>query len=234
MSQRRVPRSRLRPGHSMEIEAAKTAIIKRMIQTPTGCWEWTGYRKPSGYGEFILKGKKWVSHRLAYVAFKGPIEPGMFVCHSCDNPACVNPEHLWKGTHQDNMNDAKAKKRIARANRTHCPRGHSFAEHGYYQTGKNWRVCSACELGRQRLRTGWPVGLAYSLPAGEIGYRPPEAGPVVHVKAQPHNSVKTHCKYGHEFTPENTYIFPSNGRRGCRKCAVLRHKKPRLSLRGEP
>lgn len=89
----------------------KDRLLAKRIVTEYGCWEWTGYRMPFGYGQ-IGDGKKVLTtHRAAYIAFVGEIPDELFVCHRCDNPPCFNPAHLFLGTHRDNMRDAKAKKR---------------------------------------------------------------------------------------------------------------------------
>lgn len=74
-------------------------------QIPSGCWEYQGYLATNGYGRFSVGGIKVYAHRASY-AFHFLQEPGEFlVCHSCDNPTCINPGHLFLGTCKDNMQD---------------------------------------------------------------------------------------------------------------------------------
>lgn len=81
----------------------------------TGCWEWQRYRKPSGYGTIAFEGKPYYhAHRASYAEFVGPIPDGMWVLHKCDNRPCVNPDHLFLGSMQDNVDDRNRKKRQAR------------------------------------------------------------------------------------------------------------------------
>lgn len=81
--------------------------------TESGCWLWIGGRSSSGYGS-MPSGRKIGNegaHRFSYRHHKGEIPAGMFVCHKCDTKTCVNPAHLFLGTHQENMDDCKAKGR---------------------------------------------------------------------------------------------------------------------------
>ena len=81
--------------------------------TGDGCWLWQGSTDTDGYGRIAYKGKTHKAHRLSWQIHKGQIPDGMDVCHTCDNPPCVNPDHLWLGTDADNMRDRDQKKRTA-------------------------------------------------------------------------------------------------------------------------
>lgn len=81
----------------------------------TGCWNWTGPRLRSGYGSTSYKSAERRAHRLSWRLFNGTIPEGMSVCHKCDNPRCVRPEHLFLGTQLDNVRDMIAKGRDRKA-----------------------------------------------------------------------------------------------------------------------
>lgn len=77
-----------------------------------GCWEWAGNVGKNGYGRHCVLGRRVTSHRWIWQALNGPIPNGMEICHHCDNKRCVRPDHLFLGTHRENMLDAWHKGRI--------------------------------------------------------------------------------------------------------------------------
>lgn len=88
--------------------------IWKFVQKTDGCWEWNGRRNDRGYGLFaVTHAAARRAHRVIWELVNGPIPSGMVVCHRCDNPPCVRPDHLFLGTQADNMRDMQAKGRKA-------------------------------------------------------------------------------------------------------------------------
>lgn len=133
--------------------------------TERGCWEWQGFKQPTtGYADMAYRGKTIRIHRLAYMLVKGPIPDDLCVLHSCDVRHCCNPDHLRLGTISENKQDELQRGRNFEANRTHCPRGHAYTEHGTtWNCQPRWRRCRICARGKQRVAAGWPEDLAYSV-----------------------------------------------------------------------
>ena len=92
---------------------------KKMRIDDNGCWIYTGPKARNGYGEFVVSicQKRVRAHRFAYEVAKGPIPEGMYCLHTCDVKHCVNPDHLYLGTHADNMRDRNMKGRLAHSER---------------------------------------------------------------------------------------------------------------------
>jgi hypothetical protein len=87
-------------------------LLNKMIPEPmSGCWLWLGAMTKKGYGHMLFNGRYEKAHRISYLIHCGPIPPGQVVCHSCDNPSCINPDHLWVGSTRDNQADSAAKGR---------------------------------------------------------------------------------------------------------------------------
>lgn len=125
------------------------------------CWSWTGRLNDNGYGIYQINRRRHPASRVITEAIHGPLGE-LFACHTCDNPACVNPAHLFVGTAKDNVQDMLSK-------------------------GRRPYVC------RQR----------------------------------------THCKQGHDLSPDNVYVNPGSGDRSCRKCRTERNKKTAATRKTE-
>ena len=90
---------------------SKTETSTEHSYNGTPCIDWTAYRMPNGYGYINIDQNGGYAHRVSYQLDHGDIPSGMCVCHHCDRRCCVNPAHLFLGTHQDNIDDMKAKGR---------------------------------------------------------------------------------------------------------------------------
>ena len=112
-------------------------------------------RTPSQrYPQVWRNGRVMGEHRAVYEDAHGPIESSdLFVCHACDNPRCINIDHLFLGSNSVNILDAVAKVRHSQSRKTHCVNGHEFTEaNTYVRTSRGWteRMCRTCR--RERMR----------------------------------------------------------------------------------
>lgn len=121
--------------------------------TSTGCWEWAGSINGQGYGQISIKHLGIMpgrAHRISYEVFVGPIPGGMVIRHKCDNPPCVNPDHLEQGTTLDNVRDKMDRNRGPYWYvRTMCRNGHDLSTPGVdglrNVKGKPSHYCTVCE-----------------------------------------------------------------------------------------
>ena len=95
---------------SADREALRARILAR-VKRVNGCWIWAGPKHRSGYGIVKIKGVGVRAHRASHAAFTGLISDQSFICHHCDNKSCVNPDHLYEGTHASNMRDMVSRSR---------------------------------------------------------------------------------------------------------------------------
>lgn len=121
------------------------------VNKTESCWIWTGF-KDKGYGRMGWKTPKGYrsipASRISYMLFRGEIPEGMFVCHKCDNPPCVNPDHLFLGSSKENTHDMVKKGRCKagwqNAIKTHCIRGHLLSGENLRNTKDGLRRCKVC------------------------------------------------------------------------------------------
>ncbi len=98
-------------NQSTKITTRERFLEKILVNPVTGCWEWQAGLNSDGYGTFLYERKGSLAHRVSYKMYIGEIPEKLLVCHHCDNPPCVNPFHLFSGSHDDNLIDAQSKGR---------------------------------------------------------------------------------------------------------------------------
>lgn len=117
----------------------------KIASNSSGCWEWTASRTPQGYGKFKSFGEQ-LAHRVSFILHISPLTKDICVLHKCDNPSCVNPDHLFLGDRDLNNKDRAAKGRSVTPNMnlTHCKRGHEFNEKNTTLRKNGTRMCRIC------------------------------------------------------------------------------------------
>ena len=108
-----------------------------------GCWEWTAYKTPLGYGQVRRGVNMTTAQRAVYEALVGPVPDGLELDHLCRNPSCVRPDHLEPVTHQENMRRGDAG--LLNASKTHCVRGHLLDAENLRVRPDGRRQCRECQ-----------------------------------------------------------------------------------------
>lgn len=166
------PGERLSEINMLRSEQLRAAQLLNYEVVKSGCWFWQGGTSPDGYGKVKRFGKTIRAHRLFYEHHVEPVPEGLWVLHKCDNPLCVNPDHLWVGTQLDNEQDKDAKGRRPEPKNTlrlnHAGEVKTLSELEK-ESGLSKKVIG------NRLRRGWDLNAAVTKPIKQEGDIPGNA-----------------------------------------------------------
>jgi len=122
----------------------RTRFYRSIELSVDGCWNWKLSKGKRGYAQFWMAGAIRIASRASWELHYGEIPGELFVCHHCDNPACVNPEHLFLGTPSDNIRDCVRKGRQRQVRKQFCPSGHPYSDENTYLASSGSRHCREC------------------------------------------------------------------------------------------
>lgn len=182
-------------------------FFAKAVEDPdAGCWVWTAFRDPKGYGRFQYGARDArLAYNVSYGLMVGDVPEGLQLDHLCRNTGCVNPYHLEPvppGVNKRRAGDAI----------THCPSGHPYDTENTYRTPAGNKVCRTCRKRSQRA-----VKDRQKAARQVRGPLPPRR--------------LTHCQHGHSFDEANTYVVPKTGIRRCRKCHNARQRDRKRAAR---
>lgn len=196
----------------------------------TPCWVWNLSQNNCGYGEVLLYGRRLLLHRLSYAIFNGPLIAPLVIDHLCRNRGCCNPAHLEQVTTAENNRRGNAGQNFKDRAKliTHCPQGHEYNEDNIKWAvrpdGSKSRQCKICNNNSVK-KAYWKKREGVSKKQrDQESYAKPR---------------QTHCKNGHEFTPENTRVRITNdGHNGSprekHECIIcLKAKNPDKKVEGQ-
>lgn len=209
-------------GRDRDIER----FLSKVEKSECGCWNWTAGTKGGGYGAFYLDGKLRGAHRAALKLFKGfDIDTPLDAMHSCDNPACVNPDHISYGSRSENMVDASRKGRVVRVQDW---RGQLNPKSKLSTSDIN-EIVIQVNGGMSRKDAAKRFGISdvrVSQILKNAGF--PSAMSATEA-ARAARESRTHCKRGHPLIGENLRIN-SNNARVCIKCEQLNRAARKAKL----
>ncbi len=119
-------------------------LLRKTCKLSCGCWLWTGYLTPDGYGRIQVNHRSRETHRVSYELFRGGIPHGMQIDHTCSTRSCVNPEHLTVVSKEENLRLTVARGRLANQRKTSCKRGHPLSGDNLYVYNDGRRMCRTC------------------------------------------------------------------------------------------
>lgn len=203
--------------------ALERFTVKFRVDPATNCWNWIAATDGHGYGKFYANPGHAKAHRWSYEHHRGPIPSGLQIDHLCRNRACVNPDHLDPVTPRVNTMRGFAVSAL-RARQTHCIHGHEFTPRNTILDKRGHRTCRSCRDQRSlaKYRAYGPMhvcamcGKEFQRPDNRRA-KPKFCSSPCSARAPHPGRRRSHCKHGHEYTPENT-IIRSGGARRCRIC----------------